>query len=115
MFFSFPHIGIDSKGAVGNISRPGRAGMSCACGAVIKVRANWPAYFAGHGWCLCRQLLSTLFHKHACGGALWVQQGAVRNDMLPADQQMCNMMIVSSRTLLQLLDFRPLETSSLRD
>ncbi len=38
MFFSFPHIGIDSKGVVGNISRPGRAGMSCACGAVIKVR-----------------------------------------------------------------------------
>ena len=36
MFFSFPHIGIDSKGTVGNISRPGRAGMSCACGAVIK-------------------------------------------------------------------------------
>ncbi len=36
MFFSFPHIGIDSKGVVGNISRPGRAGMSCACGAVIK-------------------------------------------------------------------------------
>ena len=37
VFFSFPHIGIDSKGVVGNISRPGRAGMSCACGAVIKV------------------------------------------------------------------------------
>ncbi|GAB4813693.1 hypothetical protein N2152v2_000739 [Parachlorella kessleri] len=36
VFFSFPHIGIDSKGVVGNISRPGRAGMSCACGAVIK-------------------------------------------------------------------------------
>ncbi|GAB4823828.1 hypothetical protein N2152v2_010874 [Parachlorella kessleri] len=36
VFFSFPHIGIDSKGVVGNISRPGRSGMSCACGAVIK-------------------------------------------------------------------------------
>ncbi len=40
VFFSFPHIGIDSKGVVGNISRPGRSGMSCACGAVIKVRLN---------------------------------------------------------------------------
>ncbi len=36
MFFSFPHIGIDSKGVVGNISRPGRSAMSCACGALIK-------------------------------------------------------------------------------
>ncbi|GAB4814589.1 hypothetical protein N2152v2_001635 [Parachlorella kessleri] len=36
VFFSFPHIAIDSKGVVGNISRPGRAAMSCACGALIK-------------------------------------------------------------------------------
>lgn len=36
VFFSFPHIGIDSAGVVGNISRPGRSAMSCACGAVIK-------------------------------------------------------------------------------
>ena len=36
MFFSFPHIAIDSKGVVGNIARPGRAAMSCACGAIIK-------------------------------------------------------------------------------
>ncbi|GAB4818999.1 hypothetical protein N2152v2_006045 [Parachlorella kessleri] len=36
VFFSFPHIAIDSKGVVGNIARPGRAAMSCACGAIIK-------------------------------------------------------------------------------
>ncbi len=41
VFFSFPHIGIDSRGAVGNISRPGRPGMSCACGAVIKSLADF--------------------------------------------------------------------------
>eukprot|EP00890_Picochlorum_soloecismus_P005650 jgi/Picsp_1/6086/NSC_03440-R1_low-co2 inducible protein len=34
VFFSFPHISIDSKGEVGTISRPGRPGLSCACGAL---------------------------------------------------------------------------------
>ena len=34
VFFSFPHIAIDSEGQVGAISRPGRAGKSCACGAL---------------------------------------------------------------------------------
>ena len=36
IFFSFPHIAIDAKGTVGHISRPGRPGVSCACGAVAK-------------------------------------------------------------------------------
>jgi hypothetical protein len=36
VFFSFPHIGIDADGKVGNISRPGRPGDSCACGALAK-------------------------------------------------------------------------------
>jgi len=36
VFFSFPHIAIDSNGALANISRPGRPGTSCACGALIK-------------------------------------------------------------------------------
>lgn len=35
VFFSFPHIAIDSEGKVGAISRPGRAGPSSACGALI--------------------------------------------------------------------------------
>ena len=35
MFFSFPHIAIDSNGTVGAISRPNRAGASSACGALI--------------------------------------------------------------------------------
>ena len=34
-FFSFPHISIDAAGNVGAISRPGRPGASCACGALI--------------------------------------------------------------------------------
>ncbi|KAK9810578.1 hypothetical protein WJX73_001642 [Symbiochloris irregularis] len=34
VFFSFPHIAIDSRGTVGNISRPGRPGPSAACGAL---------------------------------------------------------------------------------
>ena len=34
VFLSFPHIAIDSEGAVGAISRPGRPGSSCACGAL---------------------------------------------------------------------------------
>ncbi len=36
VFFSFPHIGIDSAGKVSAIARPGRAGTSCACGALAK-------------------------------------------------------------------------------
>jgi len=36
VFFTFPHIAIDSEGTVGNISRPGRSGTSCACGALVK-------------------------------------------------------------------------------
>ena len=35
VFFSFPHIGIDSDGSVGIIHRPGRSGASAACGALI--------------------------------------------------------------------------------
>ena len=35
VFFSMPHISIDAAGNVGAISRPGRAGDSCACGALI--------------------------------------------------------------------------------
>ena len=34
VFFSFPHISIDAAGNVGAISRPGRPGQSCACGAL---------------------------------------------------------------------------------
>ncbi len=34
VFFSFPHISIDAAGNVGVISRPGRPGASCACGAL---------------------------------------------------------------------------------
>ncbi|KAL4436585.1 hypothetical protein ABPG75_003724 [Micractinium tetrahymenae] len=36
VFFSFPHISIDARGTVGAISRPGRPGESCACGALQK-------------------------------------------------------------------------------
>ncbi|KAL4439983.1 hypothetical protein ABPG75_002984 [Micractinium tetrahymenae] len=36
VFFSFPHISINSCGEVGPMSRPGRPGQSCACGALIK-------------------------------------------------------------------------------
>jgi hypothetical protein len=36
VFFSFPHIAIDSTGDVGAITRPGRTGKSCACGALAK-------------------------------------------------------------------------------
>jgi len=32
VFFSFPHIAIDSEGNLGAVARPGRAGRSCACG-----------------------------------------------------------------------------------
>ncbi|KAL6757838.1 limiting CO2 inducible protein [Haematococcus lacustris] len=35
VFFTFPHIGIDSNGTVGAISRPNRAATSSACGALI--------------------------------------------------------------------------------
>jgi hypothetical protein len=35
VFFSFPHIAVDSDGKLGAISRPGRSGASSACGALI--------------------------------------------------------------------------------
>ncbi|KAG2425052.1 hypothetical protein HXX76_013961 [Chlamydomonas incerta] len=35
VFFSFPHIAIDSNGKVGAVSRPNRPGASAACGALI--------------------------------------------------------------------------------
>ncbi|GLC42301.1 hypothetical protein PLESTB_000661900 [Pleodorina starrii] len=37
VFFSFPHIAIDSDGRVGAVSRPNRPGASAACGALIAV------------------------------------------------------------------------------
>lgn len=36
VFFSFPHIAIDSDGKIGAIARPNRPGASAACGALIK-------------------------------------------------------------------------------
>lgn len=41
LFFSFPHIGIDAKGQVGNISRPGHPGASGACGALKALNAQF--------------------------------------------------------------------------
>ena len=35
VFFSFPHIAINSKGALGALSRPGQDATSSACGALI--------------------------------------------------------------------------------
>jgi hypothetical protein len=40
VFFSFPHIAIDSDGNVGTISRPNRPGDSSACGALIAVSGH---------------------------------------------------------------------------
>jgi hypothetical protein len=36
VFFAFPHIGINSAGEIGAITRPGRPNKSCACGALQK-------------------------------------------------------------------------------
>jgi hypothetical protein len=35
IFFSAPHIAIDSKGNVGSMSRPGQQATNCACGAML--------------------------------------------------------------------------------
>jgi hypothetical protein len=43
VFFSFPHIAIDSDGKVGAISRPNRPGASAACGALIKTMLDLKA------------------------------------------------------------------------
>lgn len=43
MFFSFPHIAIDSDGKVGAIARPNRPGSSAACGALIKTMLDLKA------------------------------------------------------------------------
>ena len=43
VFFSFPHIAIDGEGHVGAIARPGRAGRSCACGALKKCLMEFQA------------------------------------------------------------------------
>ena len=43
MFFSFPHIAIDSEGKVGAISRANRPGASAACGALIKTMLDLKA------------------------------------------------------------------------
>jgi len=43
VFFSFPHIAIDAAGNVGAISRPGRSGTSCACGALAKALGEFKA------------------------------------------------------------------------
>ena len=43
VFFSFPHIAIDAAGNTGAISRPGRPGTSCACGALAKALGEFKA------------------------------------------------------------------------
>ena len=50
----FPHIAIDGEGHVGAIARPGRAGRSCACGALKKCLMEFQAEgYARH--CKTRQ------------------------------------------------------------
>mmetsp|Transcript_20930 Transcript_20930/g.54554 ORF Transcript_20930/g.54554 Transcript_20930/m.54554 type:complete len:482 (+) Transcript_20930:98-1543(+) len=41
VFFSFPHIAIDSMNAIGKISRPNRPGSSSACGALCACLADF--------------------------------------------------------------------------
>jgi hypothetical protein len=43
VFFSFPHIGICSDGKVGEIHRPGRSGVSAACGALVGALGQFQA------------------------------------------------------------------------
>lgn len=43
VFFSMPHIAIDSEGKVGAVSRPNRPGASAACGALIAALGNLKA------------------------------------------------------------------------
>lgn len=43
MFFSFPHIAVDSNGKIGSISRPNRPDESAACGALIKTMLDLKA------------------------------------------------------------------------
>jgi hypothetical protein len=65
VFFSFPHISINSKGEVGPMSRPGRPGQSCACGALIKATNEIKSEgltcnckIPGGGWeCVCQRSL----------------------------------------------------------
>jgi hypothetical protein len=45
VFFSFPHISVDSAGQVGKISRPNRPGESCACGALSAVSVVLHCYW----------------------------------------------------------------------
>ncbi|CAK0781496.1 hypothetical protein CVIRNUC_005388 [Coccomyxa viridis] len=40
VFLSFPHISVDAMGTLGAISRPGRPGQSCACGALNAALAD---------------------------------------------------------------------------
>jgi hypothetical protein len=47
VFFSFPHISIDARGELGTISRPGRPGSSCACGALHGALADIQAVGLG--------------------------------------------------------------------
>ncbi|PRW33647.1 low-CO2 inducible [Chlorella sorokiniana] len=51
VFFSFPHISINASGEVGPMSRPGRPGQSCACGALIK---SWNEIRAEGLTCNCK-------------------------------------------------------------
>ncbi|KAI7838860.1 hypothetical protein COHA_007383 [Chlorella ohadii] len=51
VFFSFPHISINASGEVGPMSRPGRPGQSCACGALIK---SWNELRAEGLTCNCK-------------------------------------------------------------
>lgn len=43
MFFSFPHIAIDSEGKIGSVARPNREASSSACGALIAVTGQLKA------------------------------------------------------------------------
>ena len=76
VFFSFPHIAIDSRGTVGNISRPGRPGPSAACGALkgaqgllangISANESEPGGDCASMWCT-NQSIERLLHPNQQG------------------------------------------------
>jgi hypothetical protein len=58
VFFAFPHIGINSAGEIGAITRPGRPVKSCACGALQKALIELKAEGYSKNCKVSRALLS---------------------------------------------------------
>lgn len=103
VFFSFPHIAINSDGEVGALARPGRPKQSCACGALLKCLGEFKAE-AANASCKNPGLHDPLEPEYSI-----LKQRLARRiryeDLDPAAMDLCSLTAAAERTITDDLEY----------